>query len=269
MNMVEVRAGNVEPDRLGAGRKQKRAVTQAAAVGELDCTLPGVDPRHARVQPDIDVVLLIEVRGPQQRPFLGRPAGQIILGQVGPVGGKRRIGAQHRDRPGIAFVAKRFGGHISGRAAADDHDGFGQLSRAECRPGLTLDPFPRIGNSVADLDAPAGQRVARRRTQDFAAAQVEAGMMPGAADRLADDHAFGERPAIMRAFGADGEQFIAAPDEDHGLIVDMALQHRSVGNRGKLHAKTEIGSFKLHIVGAHFILRSKSRRAIGAPMTPI
>ena len=27
MNMTEVRAGNVEPDRLGAGRKQKRAVS--------------------------------------------------------------------------------------------------------------------------------------------------------------------------------------------------------------------------------------------------
>ena len=71
MNMVEVRAGNVELDRLGAGRKQKRAVTQAAAVGEFDCTLPGVDPCHARIQADVDAVFLIIVRGSEQRPFLG------------------------------------------------------------------------------------------------------------------------------------------------------------------------------------------------------
>ena len=69
----------------------------------------------------------------------------------------------------------------------------------------------------------------------------------------------------MRALRADGEQFIAAPDEDHGLIIDMALQHVPVGNRGELHAETEIGSFKLHIFGAHFILRSKSRRAVARP----
>ena len=165
MNMIEVRAGNVEPDRLRAGRKQKRAITPMLAVRELDCRFPGVDPCHARVQSDVDLVLLIEVRGPQQRPLLGCPAGQIILGQVGPIGGQRRIGAQHRDRPGIAFVAKRFGSHISGRATADDHDGFGHGRRSECRPGLPLHSLPRIGNAVADLDTPAGQRVARRRPQ--------------------------------------------------------------------------------------------------------
>ena len=37
MNMIEVGAGNVEPDRLGAGGKQKRAIALTAAVGELDC----------------------------------------------------------------------------------------------------------------------------------------------------------------------------------------------------------------------------------------
>ena len=62
MNMAEVRAGNVEPDRLGAGRKQKRAVAHAGAVRELDLPLAGVDPRHARVQAHIDLVLPIEVR---------------------------------------------------------------------------------------------------------------------------------------------------------------------------------------------------------------
>ncbi len=125
MNVIEVRARNVELHRLGAGREQKRAVTQTSAVGEFDCALR-VSIRATRVFSRTSIAFSsIEVGGPQQRPFLGCPAGQIILGQVRPVGGKRRIGAQHRDRPGIAFVAKRFGGHVSGRAAADDHDGLG------------------------------------------------------------------------------------------------------------------------------------------------
>ena len=53
-------------------------------------------------------------------------------------------------------------------------------------------------------------------------------MVPGATDRLTDDDAFGERAAIMRAFGADREKLIAAPDEDYGLIVDMAFHYRAV-----------------------------------------
>ena len=65
----------------------------------------------------------------------------------------------------------------------------------------------------------------------------------------------------MGACGTDREKIIAAPGKEHRLIADMAAQHRSVRNRGDLHAETEIGSFKLHRVGAHFILRSKSRRA--------
>src|SRR6185295_4331817 len=94
------------------------------------------------------------------------------------------------------------------------------------------------------------------------------GMVPGATDRLADHHAFSQWSSIMRAFRANCEQFIAAPDEDHGLIADMSLQHVPVGDRRELHAETEIGSFKSHMIGAHFILRSKSRRAV-APLTPI
>ena len=128
-------------------------------------------------------------------------------------------------------------------------------------PRLPLDPFPRIGNAVADLDAPAGQGIARRRPKDFAAAQAEAGMMPRATDGLTDHQPFGKRPSVMGTFGADGENLVAAPSEEHRSITDVAAQHRAVGNGGDVDAETEIGSFKLHRVGAHFILRSKPRRA--------
>jgi hypothetical protein len=74
-------------------------------------------------------------------------------------------------------------------------------------------------------------------------------MMPWAADRFADEETIGERPAIMWAFRADSEKLIAAPGEEHGLTIDMPTQHPAIRNRGELHAKAEVGSFELRMVG--------------------
>src|SRR5436305_627099 len=59
--------------------------------------------------------------------------------------------------------------------------------------------------AVALLDPPAGERAQRRRAHGLAAAQIEAGMMPGAAHAVPDHQPVGERPMIMRAMGPDRE----------------------------------------------------------------
>ena len=46
--MRKVRAGNIEPHRLGAGREQERVVAMLAAVRELNVPARGVDRCHAR-----------------------------------------------------------------------------------------------------------------------------------------------------------------------------------------------------------------------------
>src|SRR5580704_14757877 len=48
--------------------------------------------------------------------------------------------------------------------------------------------------------------------------------MPRAAHALADDETFGERPMIMRAMRADGEDLVAASHQQHLLVTDMAQE---------------------------------------------
>src|SRR5574341_1293991 len=61
------------------------------------------------------------------------------------------------------------------------------------------------------LDAPARERIEGGRPHRLARAQAEAGMVPGAADGVADHEALGERAVIVGAERADGEQLLAAP----------------------------------------------------------
>ena len=56
----------------------------------------------------------------------------------------------------------------------------------------------------------------------LASAQAEAGMVPRAADGVADHQALGERPVIVGAGRADGEQLVAAPRQQHRLFADVA-----------------------------------------------
>jgi len=61
-------------------------------------------------------------------------------------------------------------------------------------------------NAVAFvLDVPDCQRIQRRGTGGFAAAQIETGVMPGTTDALAVDEALGQRTMIMAAMGVDGK----------------------------------------------------------------
>ena len=93
--------------------------------------------------------------------------------------------------------------------------------------------------------------------------------MPGAADRLADDHAFGERPSIMRALRADGEQFLAAADENHRLVVDMAFQNVPISNCGELYAETEDRVLQAACFRRSFNPPKQIPAHSRAPLTPI
>src|SRR6185312_14526664 len=75
--------------------------------------------------------------------------------------------------------------------------------------------------------------------------------VPGAAQGVADHQALGERPVIMRAERADGEQLLAAARQQHRLAVDVALQHGAVGDVVEFDAGGEIGAGRLGGVLAH------------------
>ena len=55
------------------------------------------------------------------------------------------------------------------------------------------------------LDLPDRERAQRRRARRLPGAQIEAGVMPGAADAVADHEPLRERPMIMAAMRVDGE----------------------------------------------------------------
>ena len=145
-------------------------------------------------------MVLIEFRRPEKVRLVGRSAGEIALRQVRPVAGHRLIGAPHRNAAAVALAAERLRSGIAGRAAPDDNDRSRDASRRHVRMrrnSLQLlanvhGANPRLGRCelarhIAHLfDAPSGNRVQRRRAEGFARAQAEAGMMPGAANRFAN-----------------------------------------------------------------------------------
>ena len=64
--------------------------------------------------------------------------------------------------------------------------------------------------------------------------------MPRTAHRVADDEPVGERPVIVRAVRADGEELVAAPDDDDLVVTDVAGDDRAVGNLPKGNASLEV-----------------------------
>jgi hypothetical protein len=75
----------------------------------------------------------------------------------------------------------------------------------------------------------------------LAAAQIETGMMPGAANGIAHHKALGERPLIMRAMRVHGEDFRAGFDEQDILIADATEQLAACEVRDR-DARSQIGS---------------------------
>src|SRR3546814_13304466 len=71
------------------------------------------------------------------------------------------------------------------------------------------------------------------RAEYSARAQVEAGMVPWASDRLFDDKTANKWRAVVRAERTNGEQSAGAPDKQDGFDDCMALQHGHFGKRSE------------------------------------
>src|SRR6185312_7090735 len=74
------------------------------------------------------------------------------------------------------------------------------------------------------LHLPDRQRAQRRRARCFAAAQIEACVMPGAADAVADHEPFRERCMIVAAMRIDGENLRPGAHQQNLLIADVTDQ---------------------------------------------
>src|SRR5581483_12410725 len=62
----------------------------------------------------------------------------------------------------------------------------------------------------------------RWRAQSLAGSQIETGVMPRAAHIGVGDETFAERAAVMRAGRPDGEDILAAANEQHRFAIEVA-----------------------------------------------
>ena len=103
--MRQIRPRDRQPHRLGPGGEQEPVVGNAASVGEPHLARPRLDAGDLRAEPQVDAVLRIERGAAQRHPRLGRGAGEIVLGEVGPVDGRSLVVAEHDDAALVARVA--------------------------------------------------------------------------------------------------------------------------------------------------------------------
>src|SRR5271169_389837 len=168
-----------------------------AAVREPDLASLSIDRHRAGAEFQLDPALGEELGRAQRYPFLRGVSCEIVLGQIGPIVRPRVVGAQHRDRAGVAFAPQHLGCGIYRGTTADDNDRPrpGLCGRPRRPPG-GLELFTDINRPLVLLDSPARNRIERWRTQRLPAAQPEAGVAPWAADGVGDEAPLGERTVI-------------------------------------------------------------------------
>jgi hypothetical protein len=70
-------------------------------------------------------------------------------------------------------------------------------------------------------------------------------VVPGAADCVVDDEAFGQRSPIVRAASGDCEYLRTVAYQQYRLAVAMAEKPAAIGKIGDRNAMGEIGSARL------------------------
>jgi hypothetical protein len=243
-----------QPHRLGAGREQQSAKLERAAVVELDPAARGVDRRHATAEEEANFPLLVEFRGVKGDPIFRRGAGEIVLGEVGPVVRHLVLGADHRERALVALPAKPLRCGVARGARADDHHRRRVGRDFAVWRGRKLACGKLAGDEehpVALLDSPASDGVERRSAQRLAGAEAEAGVMPGAAHRVADAQPLPEWAAVMGTGGPDGEDVVAVSGDEHRLSLYVAREHSPVGKLGQRDAATEVRAVRFRLLTTH------------------
>jgi hypothetical protein len=81
--------------------------------------------------------------------------------------------------------------------------------------------------------------------QRFSRAQVEAGMVPGAADGIADHEPVRQWAVVVRALRPDREYLISAADEQDGLAAGMAGELAAIGEVSQCNTLSEIRAAQL------------------------
>ena len=107
---------------FGAGGEQQPVEMNLLAVTEHDLACADVDFRYTGFQAQFDVLLGVKLIPAQWDPFLRRVSGQIVLGQIGPVHGRRVVITQHDNLALKTLATQHLSSGEARRAATDDDD---------------------------------------------------------------------------------------------------------------------------------------------------
>src|SRR5690606_27068799 len=146
-------------------------------------------------------VMLVEVLAPEEHPLLRSFSLQVFLAAVRPVVGRLGFSRDHYDASAEAFLAQGLNRVFACGAAAEDDEGAGVGLLAPtygCHApiaglgGYAHDDLVAIDTHLVDL-----QRIQARRLELIAGGGMEAGVVPGADDAVAAEHATGQRRAVV------------------------------------------------------------------------
>jgi len=217
VDLGTIRAGDVEPDGIGARGEEETVVPKLAPVIQRDLTARGLEGGDPATN-HLDSVLLVEARWPERNPLLGCVPGQIVLRQIRPIVRRRGVWVDERDSSVEPLASQHLGGGASGRTRPHNDDGRWGGSRAgrpslRSRERIPLELLRECHPTLLDRDSEGGNGVESRGSQRLARPHIEAGVMPGTAYRGADDQTLAQRPRVMGARRADRRDLSAATGE--------------------------------------------------------
>jgi hypothetical protein len=211
---VEVRAGNVEPPVAHAGRDERRIESDAAAAGERDRPIAGVQALDRGPEQHVHVVLLPpRLRTDEQ--LGGRLlAPEVPLRERRALVGEIRLVADQHEPLVEPLLPQRRGGGRTAQRGADDREG---APRHGSGSGLDLD----LSVKLADAEGPDGLR--RRPFKGLARLHREHAAVASALDRRAVDLAL--RRQVAPAMCADvAERVQGTADPRDGNLVAVHLE---------------------------------------------
>ena len=77
--------------------------------------------------------------------------------------------------------------------------------------------------------------------------------MPRAPNRFGRDYTLAQRPSVVGAFAADGEDALADARKQHGLLPDVTTDHAAVRQGGHRHTFGKVRAGRLIALCRHVV----------------
>ena len=117
-------AGNLEAYRRRTRGDKQTAVFATVPVTQLDRPRFDIDGFRLDTGQHLNALCVEKLSRVKRKPFLRRVPRQVILGEVGPIIRRVRIGVDHGDRSSVRLTSQHLRAGIPSRTRANDHDRF-------------------------------------------------------------------------------------------------------------------------------------------------